>query len=489
MKLKFDLERYLPYIIIAAVTFFVFSPCLFADFLNWDDTSHLLNNPFLPLHRFNAVIRIFLSPDTANRTYIPLTVFSFGIEQWLFGLNSFVFHLNNIFLHILAASLVYVLARRMNISSKGALFAALVFAVHPMRVESVAWVTERKDMLFGACYLGALIAYWDYLRSGKGKYYITALACAVLSILAKPMALGLPLVLFLFDRMSGRKFTTGVWLDKLPFVLALWPIAIITTLMNARELITGPWEKCLIAAYSATFYIIQFFLPFGSAVIHPAPRPVSLLHPQYLTGVLVFVLIVCWVWRWRKDRWVMFAILFYIFSMFFVWSVDLYEGAKGLVKERFMYVPCIGFTLLFGAMWDKYFKGAVKGVVLAGILIALLAGITFNRCFVWQDSFVFWSDVLKNDKDNTFALINRAACLIEDKKIRLRYGMSERSAYKMALVDLQKAVHRAPRDEDAWKNLSIVYRRLGQEQESIAAFDRYEQVLLLNGSGASLGKK
>ena len=96
---------------------------------------------------------------------------------------------------------------------------------------------------------------------------------------------------------------------------------------------------------------------------------------------------------------------------------------------------------------------------------------------MWQDSLSFWNDALRHDADNTFALIDRAACLINDKEIRQRYGISEALAYRQALKDLQKASRRAPRDVDVWKDLAIVYKRLGRMEESAAAHIKFEQLL------------
>lgn len=467
-------------LLLSAVILCAFFPCLSAGFLNWDDPGHLLRNPLLPLSSWSDVWRIFLTADTGNRTYNPLVILSFGIERSLVGPEPFLYHLDNILLHILSALLVRTLALRMGLSAGGSLIAAMIFAIHPMRVESVAWVTERKDVLFGAFYLGSLIFYWDYLKSGRGWNYIGALLCGIASILAKPMALSLPLVLFLLDRMAGRKGTYMSWVDKLPFMAALWPVAWITGLMNIHRPETGPLEALLVLIYSAVFYIVKFFAPNGLAIIYPVPRPVSFLTPEYAGAVLIFAVLVLFLWFTRRKRWVTFSFAFYVLSMFFLWRTDLYDGSKGIVSDRFMYIPSLGFALLLGDCWDRFFfrrPGSniwtlTGGWFLAGMLCVVLAGSTFTRCLVWRDNIVFWGDVLRHDPDNTFALINRAASMLEDQESAGRYALSDSMRYQAALHDLQKAVKRAPLDPDAWNNLGVVLDRLGRTLEADEAFAR-----------------
>jgi hypothetical protein len=465
MKIK---DSFFTFLLILTATVFTFWPCLFADFLNWDDQAHLTMNAFLPFHDWHDVVRLFSFPNTVNGTYIPLTVFSFGLERQLWGLDPFIFHLNNIFLHALTAILVCALARRMGLSLKGACVAALIFALHPMRVESVAWVTERKDVLFGLFYVSTLVLYWDYLKTSRGGYYIGALICAGLSILAKPMALSLPLVLFLMDRMAQRPRTTTMLWDKVPFILALWPIAMVTAGLNVRFFMVGPPQHFLIAAHALMFYVIKFFVPVGLTSVYPVPLPVGWGNFAYGGSAFLLALMLIALWIFRKDRWVVFAFLFYVCSIFVILPIDLFLGDKGIVSERFSYIPMIGFALLVGAAWDRVFfighaqRVAVRGWWLACLLCAVLAGMTFNRCLIWRDSMTYWNDVLRTDPDHVFALNNRADCLVSDPLIRARYGLSKTQAYHMALRDLEQAVRWAPRDADSRRNLEKMRAWLGR---------------------------
>lgn len=465
-------------LVLVAVILCVFSPCLFAGFLNWDDPDHLLNNPFLPLRSLFDIPRLFFAADTGSGTYNPLVILSFGVERLVGGLNPFIFHLDNVILHILTTLLVRSLAVRMGLSERGALIAALVFAIHPMRVESVAWVTERKDVLFGLFYIAALVQYWEYIQKNSARRYIFALICAVASSFSKLMAYSLPFILLLIDWKAGRRRSMVNIIDKVPFIMVIWPVTMVSVILSAKPLQWETLQAFLLLVFTAIFYVVHFFFPFDAATIYPVPRPVGWHNPAYAHAVIACVFILCAVFVLRKNRWVVFAFSFYILSIFAGFQLDLFQGCMGIVKDRFMYVPGIGFAFMLGAFWDwlsppqgsERKSRSILGWIVASSLCAVLAVLTFNRCLIWGDSLAYWNSVLRADPNNTFALVNRAAVLLDEEDTVQRYGLSDKVRYQVALKDLQRAVHQAPRDPDAWNDLGIVLDRLGRTAEADVAF-------------------
>jgi protein O-mannosyl-transferase len=444
------------YIILAAMTLFAFWPALFAGYLNWDDPSIFFNNPWVFGGGTERWWRIFLDTDSHNQTYIPLTILSFVLEHKLFGVSAFASHLINLLLHVACVWLVLVLALRLGFSRITAFLVALVFAVHPMRVESVAWVTERKDVLFGVFYLGALVAYWDHVKgNGRGKYLL-ALLCGVASVLAKPMALSLPLALFLLDERSGRRWTASMLWDKVPFAVAIWPVAGITFVMNSHPMPLSWPESYAILAWSATFYIVKFFWPLDLLVFYPAPGVT-----QFTEAAVLLIIVGLVTWLLRRDRWWRFALLFYGVTMFFMWRMSFEDGARGLVHDRFMYIPGLGFMLCLGAWLDRWraddrFKrwGRATWAGIA-IMIAFLAGSTFSKCFVWQNSWTYWQEVLDRAPNNYFARLNRAVYLVEGDAQKI-FGWSKQLRLQIARRDLERAILIAPKDPDVWRNFGIV---------------------------------
>ena len=201
--------------IILVITFLVFSPALKGEFLVWDDDNHVVDNAHVRSLAADNIMAIFSS--RVNNTYIPLTTLVFAVEYHFFKLNPFIFHFTNIILHLGVCSLVFWLALRLRLTSIGAAMATLIFAIHPMHVESVAWITELKDVLYAIFYLGALHVYLSYIRfpfTGNGskqkpavRFYAWTILFGILSILAKPMAVSLPFILLLMDWFVGVRWT------------------------------------------------------------------------------------------------------------------------------------------------------------------------------------------------------------------------------------------------------------------------------------------
>jgi len=192
-------------ILIAGIIFLAFFPVLQAEILSWDDGAHLVYNQFIYSLNFENLIKIF--KQSVNKTYIPLTTLSFAIEYHFFKFNAAVYHLTNLLLHIFNTILVLAIVRRMDLSFRAAVFVALLFGLHPMRVESVAWITERKDVLYAAFYLMSIYSYIGFVKEKKRGMYLWSLCFGVLSILSKPMALSLPLILLLYDWFFKRPWS------------------------------------------------------------------------------------------------------------------------------------------------------------------------------------------------------------------------------------------------------------------------------------------
>ncbi len=456
------------YFILTAVTVLTFWPCLFAGFLNYDDPVIFFSNPVVFSQDRNILWQVFsqVERDTVL-TYVPVTVASFVLEQKLFGVVSFVSHLINLLLHIACSWLVLVLALRMGLSRTAAFLAALLFAVHPMRVESVAWVTERKDVLFGFFYLGALIVYWDYVTTRRRWTYTIALLGAVASMLAKPMALSLPFVLFLLDERAGRRWTPAAFWDKVPFVLALWPIAAITFQMDRHFLVLNWPDSLGLFLWSATFYIGKFFWPVDVSVFYPTPA----LAAQFAQGAAWLALVGGMTWALRRDGWWRFAILFYVVTMFFLWRVDRYPELWGQVHDRFMYIPGLGFTFFLGICFDRWqagrnFKAWGRAAWLgAGLIIAGLSAVTFNQCFVWQNPWSYWGEVLRQSPNNVTGLINRAKYLLDDRA-HATVGWPGPVRYQIARRDIERAVRVAPQEPAAWEYWGLALLKLGEYEEA-----------------------
>lgn len=420
--------------VILAVVFFSYLPALENGFVFWDDDVHLYENITVRSLDAEHVGDIFKS--TVNKIYIPLTTLSFAAEYHYFGYDPFIYHLDNLLLHLGVTALVFWLGLRLGLPAWGSGAAALLFGVHPVRVESVAWVTERKDVLYAFFYMAALLSYSRYLDFTKpdpsvqnkksSRFLVLTTALGVLSMLAKPMALSLPLVLLLFDRFHGRRIGRGAILEKIPLILAVAGLAWVSYAAHARIPGKGVVEGFLIWSWTFVFYLRQFLFPFILVPVYRLPRPVGIFVPDYFLSVAVLCLLVFAVIRFRKHRWFIFSAAFYVLSIFFLLRYDEAKDTN-IVADRFMYLPTLGFCFLLGYGFQRllergertrlparqvYAFPAVMGLV---IVTGVFAAATYRQCRVWRGSISLWRHQLKIFPDEPVALNNLAAALREEE--------------------------------------------------------------------------
>jgi len=449
------------FLLTAFIVFFIFFPCLHADFLNIDDQEHFLQNHYVLRLSPDSVKGIFT--QTVNNVYIPLTTLSFTIEHHFFGFNTFVFHLDNLILHVANVLLVLFLARRMGLSSSAAFLAAFIFGIHPMKVESVAWVTERKDVLYALFYLLALHQYWSYLKTKSTGAYLGALLFGLISILTKPMALSLPMVLLLFDWFDRRRWDKNVLIEKIPFFLYTIEIGSLSYLFNMRNPISDMGQAALIWIWSFNFYICKFLWPWHVSFVYFLPHPITLANWPYAWSLVLFVFIVGALIRWRNNRWMIFAFGYYFLSIFFLLRFDE-SGDFTVVSDRFMYLSSLGFCLGIGVGLERLLKTKYLMASMSLILIVFLGTITFKQCRVWYNSIALWDQIVR-----------------ENPSIYVPYFMrgvtyTEKGQYNAALADFSRAIDLDPLLVNAYYDRAFIYFSQKRYKEAMVDINRAIQL-------------
>ncbi len=447
---------------VAAATFLVYFPSLRNQMTNWDDPVHVTENTDVQGLDFTRIKKIF--HNTVNDTYIPLAVLSYAFEYHFFGHDALPYHLDNLFLHLAVVILLFFFARGLGASALAAAAAGLIFGVHPMHVETVAWVTERKGLLYSVFYLSSLIFYCRYVKSKNLGYLALAFLAAVLSILSKPMALSLPLVLLVCDLFYQRRDVLKIIVEKIPFLVLAAAVAAVTFYSHPEMVqAKGPWfQAVLILVWTFAFYLCKFFWPDLFVPDYAMPWPVSVWLGPYALALGVVLLFALGLWRWRTNRFLIFACLYYLFSIFFVLKFSFHP--KGMVADRFMYLPSAGFCVLCGVLADQLINrwqegSAYRKCVYAGLLlIALILGAkTCAQTKVWHDSISLWSYVIGHTAHKTFHYYNRGAA----------YTAS--GDFESALSDLNKAVElNQGDDEAAYSYRATAYYDTGRYDEAIA---------------------
>jgi tetratricopeptide (TPR) repeat protein len=478
---------------LAAIICLVFSPVLKNQIVNWDDVN-ILDRQVNGTDHFPDLRGIF--SRTVLSTYIPLTILSFAIEYHFFGNNPFVYHLDNVLLHILIVSLIYFFIHRLGFSRKVAFISALLFAVHPLHVEPVAWIAERKGGVYAFFYLLSMHTYLTFLQSRKKGSYALSLFWGLFSMLAKPMALTLPFVLLLLDWFYDRKDNKSCLFEKIPFFLYIIPLAYITHVHNYSTVSVNPnlFQAVLIFIWSFTFYIFKFIFPFALVPLYKTPQPVSILNPVYQLSLIMSISMVFLTFKYRRNKIFIFSFMFYVVSIFCLLRFDVMDNLT-VVADRYMYLPSLGFCLLAGVIIDKFLlKQKIKKMTscVVSILFLLLASKSVEQTQIWKDSISVWSQVIRYEPSVYIAYNSRGAAYqkmgdvdlaLKDYKkaieinpefylpyghIGLIYMMENQD--ELAKSYLNKALEINPSDANSYNSLGLIYERQGQPELAISQF-------------------
>ena len=458
------LKWILPILLVTAIGFF---PMLNNWFTNWDDEQYITQNPLL---RGPDWTGIFTQPVVSN--YHPVTILTLAFNYSLSGLDPTSYLVVNLLLHLCNTALVFYFIWLM--SGKKILvaaFTAIVFGIHPMHVESVAWMSERKDVLYTFFFLLSLIQYWYFLTNRKNKNLVYCFVFFALSILSKPAAIILPFILLLLDYWKGRSFTKRTIIEKIPFVIVSIVFAIITVKIQSKTAIAGLdfyplWTRFFFATYTSMMYLVRFFIPYPLSAFHPFPEKLGLI--TYLSPVFIAALI-GFLWIKRKNKLLVFSFLFFIINLVLVLQVVSIGGT--LLAERYTYVPyiSIGFLLgmlLYGNENSTSNKRWVSFLIPAIVLI-VFAYLTFQRTKVWRNSDTLWTDVLKEYPTTAVPRTNRANYLLWESG-KPENKAREKEIIQRAIEDCNEAIKHHPDHAKGYENRQNLYLKLGKDSLALA---------------------
>lgn len=450
----------------AIITGIVFSPMLANGFTNWDDQFYITSNPmFADKIYWNEV---FTHPLMAN--FHPLTMMTLAMNYQVSGLSPFTYHMVNWLLHITNTVLVFYLAYRLSKNNHwvGGI-TALFFGIHPMHVESVAWASERKDVLFTFFFLWSLLVYWKYIKQTDLMKYFVVMGLFVLSCLSKPAAVSLPLVMLLMDAYEGRSLKESkVWLEKIPFfILSLVFGLLAVKYQHASKAVDMAgvypfWQKLVFSIFGFGEYIKRFVWPFPLSAIHPFPGKGEIPASFYL-GFIFTAITLVGLWLFRKKNYVWFGIGFYAVNVVFV--LQLLSFGQAVIAERYTYVPYIGIAFILSMAWanGQLGEGMKKGLLALMLLICSGFSIaSFQQTKVWKNSDTLWSNAIKAYPKAALPRSSRGQYLAKNGK------------YDQALADFEIALQVQPKDSFALINRGSIYLN---QQNYPAAFADAESLI------------
>ncbi len=470
-------------VLIAAICFY---PMLSNQFTNWDDLFYVLENKLLIGPDYKNIFDLG-HPVVSN--YHPLTVLSLAFNYQATQLQPSSYLLTNYILHLINCVLVFWFIREL---SKGnswvAGFTALVFAIHPMHVESVAWVSERKDVLYTLFFLLSLISYLMYRRDEKIIRFVACNIFFVLSLLSKPAAIVLPLVLVAIDVYEGRGISSKSIIQKLPAFILAAIFAIITLKIQSAKAVSSLDSislavRPLYACYALMIYAWRFFVPYPLSAYHPYPPMDNMGWPVYISPLVVLALVAA-VWRWRKDRVVLFAALFYVINLLLV--LQIVSFGNTIVSERYTYVPYIGLAFLVGSVLSRLSQGRVA-LASAAVIVALGFGyVSFERTHVWHDSDALWTDVLSHYPYTSVPRTNRAN-YISTLAADPAYASRADAMNRQSLADCDTALRVDPKHIPGYRIRGIVLLRLNRPAEALKDAEQLKILAPTEVTGYSVG--
>jgi tetratricopeptide (TPR) repeat protein len=425
----------------------------------------------------------------------------------IFGLDKPEYwHINNLILHLICVYLVFRISLSLGLGKSGAIICTLLFAIHPMRVESVAWITERKDVLYGAFFLGAM---YQYILSKKrqlkkGKHLIWMVFFFILSLFSKIQAVSFPLVMIAIDYFMDKEFKLkSIWI-KWPYLLLSLVVGLlgIYFLRDQGSLEANAvfplWQRLFIGSYSFIIYLYKSIFPYPLIPLYPYPSeipyyfyPTILIAPVYLW--LVFL-------TWKKGlKHLTFGLVFFLINIVFL--LQILGAGQGFLADRFTYIAYFGLFFIIAFYIEKlyYLPRYKKPALITGIFVIGAYGIiTFNQNLIWKNSETLWSHVLKYYTNSTLPYGNRANFLRDqgrfqealrdyNKSLELKpdqattlnsraklffSASNNRDTILLALNDYNRALELDPDNAEMLINRGATLGRLGRMNEALESMNR-----------------
>jgi tetratricopeptide (TPR) repeat protein len=456
---------------IVGLTVVSYGPAITAGFI-WDDDDYVTENPLL--HDADGLRRIWTTTETPQ--YYPLVFTTFWVEQHLWGRSPAGYHLVNIVLHALNAFLVGWVLRVLGV--RGAWWVALLFAVHPVHVESVAWITERKNVLSALFYLLAFAGYLKFDSSGRRRFYLLAIVAFLAAMLSKTVAASFPFALGMALLWQKKGLERKDLLRLVPFLAIAVALPLITVQMEGGMVETAradfgfSWfQRIAVASRALLFYPSKILVPY----------PLTFNYPRWdlEAGVLALVWPVAIVMAvaaglsalWRRGyRGFVIATLFYCVTIFpALGFIDVYPFRYSFVADHFQYLASLGVLVLIvqGVAMLADRAGPKLGVAperlatgIGAVALVVLSALTWNQTRAYRDLPTLWKHTIERNPGSWLAHNNLGLIYLDEED------------YEAALKHLDRAIESKPRSVESYTGRGLVHIRIGNASQAVADFDR-----------------
>ena len=457
-------------IMLIVATTLAYFPVMDAEFIDLDDDVYVTDNPWIQQGLSWPSISWAVT-SFREGVWNPMTWISFMLDYQLFGLNPAGFHLTNLVLHVGSVVLLLGVLCRMTGAFWPSLMVAALFALHPLNVESVAWVTERKNVLSTLFWMLGLWAYLEYLRKPVWQHYVGILGFLILGLMSKQMLVTLPCALLLLDYWPLRRLGDG-WracreqlprlvIEKLPLFAAVAGAGLLTLVAASADDALPGLERLSLGARLAnaplayTLYLKKMVWPTDLAIFYPHPG--ETMSPLAVAGaMLVLAAISLGVWWRRQSRYLVVGWLWYLGTL--VPVIGLIQVGGQSMADRHTYIPAIGIfiMLIWGvAELARTFRLRTAWVATAGL--CLVAGMTLatrRQVDYWQDSITLFEHTVSVTDDNYLVYNNLGTALLE------------RGQVEAAVESLAKVLEVRPHNDRGLYNMALALRAQGKIEEA-----------------------
>jgi protein O-mannosyl-transferase len=406
-------------ILFIIVGFLLYGASLGGDFLVWDDRYLVRDNPIVAEMSPVTVRAAFTSFDP--ELYVPVTFLSLQVDHLIGGSSTWIYHTTALLLHILNAFLAFLILVALGRSRIAALIAGLLFLVHPVNVEAVAWISARKDLLSTSFALASVLFYIRYCRAPRPVFYGLSVAAFALALLSKVSVLLLPAGLLLIDLLLRRQVTMRTLTEKIPYAALSVALGIVAVVAKSHVLQSSdPLATLLLAFRNIAGHLLAIAWPAWFAAVYPYAGTATLFALDIVLSIVAVTgLVAAILWSWKRTR--LPAVGAAIFLLFLAPSFGTYFKFDGIFlgSDRYVYAGWIGLLLIVAWGIDTLVprlpevRRKSAGAIVAVVLLAL-GILTARQALLWQNTSTVFENVLQHYPESKLARINIAVGLRED---------------------------------------------------------------------------
>lgn len=455
------------------ITFICMFPVVFNDWTNWDDSFYVTQNEVIKSFDWSHWWSIFHPSMRVFDTYTPLTLLSLAFDYKMAGLQPAWYHSINLILHLTNTFLVFLLFHRLKLDLRVSMLIALLFGIHPMHVESVAWITERKDLLFTFFYLFATLEYLKATSSSRTKkinglsvHFVWSVLFFLMSMLSKPQAMTLPIMLLLLDYWNHRKPSKFIALEKLPYFLIALTFGIVSVYYQQDyPYSVDIGERVGLSGTALVIYFNKFFSPIHLSAFYPfAQFGIEKLGVSfYLAALLLILLVALGLWQRNGHRFILFGAAFFVLHLLPI--LHLVKVNSSIIYERFTYLSYIGLSFSFALFLEfvlkRYYQHWSRPYYFIIVLLSVTMGyLTFERTKVWENSETLWTSVIQQYPENYLAYGHRANFFVQQNDV------------SAALEDYEACLTLNPSFALGWNNRGLLYYRQKKYTRAIQDFTK-----------------